>query len=87
MNFSYIHISEFVQCINFYTAEQFIFIKYKKNFTENFSRVLLIPLSLTTRPENLQAVKILGLTRALIAKHKTLESGLILIQVIKFAMN
>ena len=75
-----------IQYITFYTAETIYFIKYKKNFAENFSECRN-PLSLTSLRENLQAAKILGLTRALIANTKTLESGLILTQVNKFVMN
>ena len=84
MNFSYIHISEFVQCIKFlYSGIYLLSTKILRK-----AKVKQFPqLSLTSRPENLQAAKILGLTRALIAKHKTLESGLILTQVNKFVMN
>ena len=46
MNFSYIHISEFVQCIKFlYTAEYISFQSTKKNFTNDNTEDDVIELS------------------------------------------
>ena len=43
---------------------------------------MLSPLSLTSRPENLQAVKILGLTRVLYSKENNTQVSLIQTQLL-----
>ena len=70
-----------------HTAEYtYIFLKYKKNLLNNFSDAV-IPHSLTTLPENLQAVKILGLTRVLHSKENNTRVSLIQTQLLVHSSN